>query len=30
MPFLLSDNVVLSFCLAAWIGGVISIVSLLS
>jgi len=28
MPFLLSDNVVL--CLAAWIGGVISIVSLLS
>jgi hypothetical protein len=31
MPFLLSDDVVLFFCLAAWIGGlVISIVSLLS
>ena len=29
MPFL-SDDVVLFFCLAAWIGGVISIVSLLS
>ena len=31
MPFHLSDNLVLFFCLAAWIGGlVMSIVSLLS
>jgi hypothetical protein len=30
MPFHLSDNLVLFFCLAAWIGGFVMFVSLLS
>jgi len=30
MPFHLSDNLVLFFCLAAWIGGLVMFVSLLS
>jgi len=30
MPFLLSDDLVLFFCLAGWVGGLVMFVSLLS